>query len=408
MTPKSKIKGLQLLNIHEQTPLLKNSFRLLAILAISLLCVLIFTLITSRTDFISYWSTGKLLLHQADPYSAAGVSALEKAEGYSDLRPLIMRNPPWALFLIFPFGLGSVRIGLFLWTLATVACVFISVQLLEIPSKERAYAYVFAPAVASVFMGQSSAFLLLGFSLFLRFHQSRPFLAGASLLLMAIKPHLFLAFWVLLLVDVLYRRKFLLFAGGASALAVASAISICFDPHVWQHYLAMLRTSSLENEPFPTLSNLFRIFVDVRAFWLIFVPSTLAIFWGLWYYARRRRVWDWRIHGMLLLLVCILSSPYAWFTDEAVLLPSILFALGSKNKPKHSAWILLAINSAALWIVLAHQAAMESHAYLWTPVTWLAWFLYATHGFKYPGVDPGAPLKAPQLATETAVPTILP
>lgn len=356
---------------------LKKALRIIAVAVVALVCILIFTLITSRTDYISYWSAGQMLMHRGNPYSAAGAFALEKAEGFSR-GYVVMLNPPWALFLAAPLGFGGIRVGLFIWTLFTAACVFLSAQLLDVPPKQRAFAYVFAPAVAAVYMGQSSAFLLLGFSLFLRYHRSRPFLAGASLLLMAIKPHLFLVFWVLLLVDCIYQRRFLILAGGASALAAATGFAMCFDPHVCRDYIAMLRGSTLNQQSFPTISSLFRILIDARPFWLLFVPSALAILWGLWYYARKRLVWDWRIHGMLLLIICILVSPYSWFTDEAVLLPSILFALSFQPDRKVAAWILLAVNTIALWFVLGQQAALVSHAYVWTPITWLVWFLYAT------------------------------
>jgi hypothetical protein len=360
----------------------RKQLRAVAILVIVLTGILIFTLVTSRTDCVSYWSAGQLLLHHADPYSPAGALAIEKAHGFY-AGYMVMLNPPWALFLAAPLGFGGLRLGLFLWTLAGVACIFASAFLLRVPSKDRAFAFVFAPAVAAVFMGQSSAFPLLGFAFFLRFYRSRPFLAGASLLLMAIKPHLFLVFWAVLLADCIYHHRFSIVAGFASALAFSTAFAMCFDPRVFPHYFAMLRTSTLQHDFFPTASMLFRMLIDVRAFWLLFVPSTLAIAWGLWYYARYRNAWDWRIHGLLLMLITILVSPYSWFTDEAVLLPCILYVLTLPEKRSHSAWILLTINTAALYLVFVHQAALTSRAYLWTSAVWLLWFLYATHGSRH-------------------------
>ena len=362
-------------------PSRRKILRTLALTAIVIGGVFIFTLITSRTDYISYWSAGKLLMHRADPYSPAGAFALEKAEGFTR-GFMVMLNPPWSLFLAAPLGFCGVRAGLFVWTLAGVACILFSAQLLDVPPKDRAFAYVFAPAVAAVFMGQSSPFTLLGFALFLYFQRTRPFLSGASLLLMALKPHLFILFWVILLVDCIHRRRFLILAGFISALAVGSLFPVFFDAHVWRHYLAMLHGSTLKHQVFPTVSMLFRMLIDPQAFWLLFVPSALATLWALWYYARSRQEWDWRTHGMLLMLVSVLVSPYSWLTDEAVLMPSILFALTYAEKRKYAAWILLAINTAVLLIALVKQASLTSRAYLWTPLAWLAWFLYATRGFR--------------------------
>ena len=129
--------------------------------------------------------------------------------------------------------------------------------------------------------------------------------------------------------------------------------------------------------PLPTASMLFRASIDINAFWLLFVPSAIAVLWGLWYYKRNH--WDWATHGMLLMLVCIFTSPYSWFSDEIVLLPALVFALQLADKRKYSAWLLLAINTAALYIVLVDHAALSSHAYIWTPLTWLIWYLYATY-----------------------------
>lgn len=85
---------------------------------------------------------------------------------------------------------------------------------------------------------------------------------------------------------------------------------------------------------------------------------------------------------MLLMLVTILVSPYGFFTDEIVLLPSIIFAFSFTAKRKYSGWILFAINTAALIIAMALGAQLSSPAYTWTPVAWLAWFLYSTGGFQ--------------------------
>jgi hypothetical protein len=66
----------------------------------------------------------------------------------------------------------------------------------------------------------------------------------------------------------------------------------------------MLRGSDLDSEFFPTTSMMFRLLIDSRAIWLLFLPS---IVWGLWYYTRNRLAWHWGTHGMLLMPVTILG-----------------------------------------------------------------------------------------------------
>ncbi|MGH9586708.1 MAG: glycosyltransferase 87 family protein, partial [Acidobacteriaceae bacterium] len=225
---------------------LSKTLRASFAIAIALAGIFVFTRVLhpAAMDLIEYWSSAKLLLHHINPYSPSGVFALEKAEGFLPSSPLVMLNPPWALFLILPLGFGGAHTALFLWTIAAFGCVLAFIRLLEVPEKNAPLALFFAPVLASICSGQSSPFLLLGFALFLRFHRSRPFWAGASLLLMAIKPHLFLVFWAVLLAESIYRRRFRIIAGAAAALAVTSAFATALDPHVWTHYIFMMRASA--------------------------------------------------------------------------------------------------------------------------------------------------------------------
>lgn len=362
----------------------KKITKILALILIGLAGAAVFVarLNPAHMDYISYWSAAHLLVHHGGPYSLKGVFSLEKPLGFVPAAPLMMRNPPWALFLVAPLGFLGPRIGLVLWTLAIAACIVISVHLLNPHSKDNPLALLFAPGIACFGSGQTSPFLLLGFALFLYFHQRRPYLAGAALLLMAIKPHLFLVFWAVLLAESICRRNFRILAGFAAALALASAFAMAIDPHVWLQYISMMHASALELETFPTASEFFRHIINPKADWLLFVPSTIAILWGLWYYVRHRTHWSWTTHGMLLILITVMVSPYGWFTDEVVLLPAIVFALNLPEKRKHTVWILLAANIIAFAIIQIGATgvgfALESPLLVWTPFAWFAWFLYTT------------------------------
>lgn len=351
-----------------------------ACLAVVIASVLALTLCykPAKMDYISYWSAGQLLMHHGGPYSPAQVLAIERTQGLASHVPDIMRNPPWALFLAAPLGWGNARAGLFFIELITIGSVIFCLELLGVAPQHRLLAFCFAPVFACIGAGQSSPLLLIGFVLFLRFHRSRPFLAGTGLLLMAIKPHLFLIFWPILLIDCLYRKNFRILAGGASAFACAMLFAFRFDPHIWGHYLAMLDASHLEGEFMQTPSYALRHLIAPRTEWVQLVPSCVAVIWGCWYYVRNQRIWDWRTHGMLLILVTVLVSPYAWMTDEIVLLPSIMLALTNENKSKYSTVIFVAISGTVMAMLMMH-VQLTSGAYLWTPAAWVAWYIYTQY-----------------------------
>jgi hypothetical protein len=326
----------------------------------------------SSNDYVEYWSAGQLFVHGANPYSGPAILALEKAQGFTPDSPLIMLNPPWALFMVAPLGFCAPRVGLILWVLIAAGAVLASLVVMKVPPDRRIIAFLFTPVLATFSMQQSSPLLLLGFALFLRFHRKHPFVAGASLFLLTIKPHLFLVFWLVLLADCLYRRRFSILAGLAAAMTCASGLATLVVPHVWQDYLALVRGSALAQNYFPTLPSLFRMMIDVRQPWLTLVPSFVAIVWGLAYYWVKRALWDWSRHGMPVMLVAILTSPYGWISDQVVILPSLATTLESSPR-KYSMELLTAINVAAL---LAF--CLRSQACAWLPLAWLAWYLFAS------------------------------
>lgn len=350
----------------------------------------------ANRDFISYWAAGQRLVHRADPYNAPAILAMERAAGCKTARPLIMRNPPFALFLTVPLGLVGEKTGAVLWSLLILVCLMTSVRLLwrmygSPPGRLHLIGYLFAPALACLLTGQTSTFALVGLTLFLCFHSTRPMIAGAALLLCALKPHLFLPFGVALLAWVIARRAWQVFYGAALALGFGCAIPLLFDPSIYRHYAAMSRTAGVQSEFVPNLSALFRIFIDRNVFWLQFLPVIVGCLWAFWYFRLHRSEWDWRVHGPLLMLVSLLSAPYSWFTDEVVLLPAILQAIYlAADSPRNSAlfWFV-ALDGLALLEVFG-GVQLYSGLYLWTPAAWFCWYLWSTRYGRSAAILPAA------------------
>jgi hypothetical protein len=333
-------------------------------------------------DFVSYWATGRQLIHHANPYDRDAISALEHAAGLDVRAVLIMRNPPWALPLAYPLGFLNLRVAAILWSLLLLACLLLSVrivrQLYESPespaNRLHWLALAFTPALICLTMGQTALLALLGLVLFLRWHGSRPFLAGASLWLCALKPHLFLPFVAALAVWIVFSRAWKLAAGAAAALALSSAVASLIDPHAWLDYARLMRSPAVENEFIPCLSSALRQWIDPKATWLQYLPAALCCLWAIVYFWRYRATWDWKTDGSLLMLVSLVAAPYCWFYDQCLAIPALLdgaYTTRSRN--------LLAVLALAIFVMDIEICAVRviSPLYLWTAPAWLAWYVCA-------------------------------
>ena len=342
-------------------------------------------------DFISYWSAGHLLVGHSNPYAADLVLEVEKAVGYSQSRALIVRNPPWALIFTLPLGLLNPFMGALVWILGLVACVMISVRQCWITQGRPANRlhlgiYLFAPTIACIITGQAGALMCVGVALYLRYRNEQPFAAGLGCALMMIKPHLFVPFWAVLMIDAARRRNFGIPAGILSGITLGAACALYFDPRVFQHYFQMTHSSGMQGEFIPVPATLFRLCVNRDGWVLQFVPVIGGLLWALWYYARSYREWDWKLGTPFLLFVSIFVAPYAWFTDEIVLAPTILslvYALSDEGKEMWTKEIrVLVILDLLACLLIFFGITMVSGAYIWTSTAWFAWYLYSRRRFE--------------------------
>jgi hypothetical protein len=349
----------------------------------------------SHHDTQWFWASGHLLVHGKNPYDRAAVRQIEKSLGlpmHGSYVPMTL-NPPYTLFLMTPIGFLGPRLGMVAWSLLLVGCLLLAVHLvrgmLDAPY-ERALlwlAWCFAPAVCCVGVGQTGLIVLVGLVLFLRFHESAPFWAGAGLSLCAIKPHLLLPFGVVLLAWIVARRRWTVLIGAAALIAFEGLFAMLFDHAIWSHYRAMMRTEGFEGYFIPTLGVALRFAIDRAAMWIEFIPAALGCAWGIWYFVWNREQWNWRTHGSLLVLVSLVVAPYAWFTDQVIALPAIMFSLLGPEKPRRgSLTLLLAVMSAgAVEMMIAPSLYFEP--FLFQAIAWLAWYLYAMTG-RTPGQGP--------------------
>ena len=156
-------------------------------------------------------------------------------------------------------------------------------------------------------------------------YRTRPFLAGASLWLCALKPHLFVPFGVVLLVWILVSRSYKILAGAAVALAASCALTYLLDPTAWADYSQMMRTAGLENGVHPLPHR------GAEALALSRMPCGSSTW---------RRCWapsgHWAITGRAVrhgtgknMAICwclfrSVAAPYSWVYDGGLAIPALL------------------------------------------------------------------------------------
>jgi hypothetical protein len=75
----------------------------------------------------------------------------------------------------------------------------------------------------------------------------------------------------------------------------------------------------------------------------------------------------------------VMVAPYAWFSDEAVLLPALLFALYRQMRTGGPLLPFSSVMGVGLLEVFA-GANIDSCFYLWTTPAWFALWLMARSG----------------------------
>ncbi|MXP28428.1 DUF2029 domain-containing protein [Porphyrobacter algicida] len=197
------------------------------------------------TDFLSFWTTGRMLHAGSDPYSlAAHISAQRAfhaaADGFTGFF-----YPPLFLPVCWLLGLFGYFASLAIWLASTGSGLWLVARTWG--RKLAGYGpswlavLAFPPALICVTHGQTAflASLLLGLGTLLV--GTQPWLAGILLGLAAFKPQLGLLVPVVLLASRQYRV-----VGGAclSVFVAALVVSVWWGADVWQRWLAIGQEAS--------------------------------------------------------------------------------------------------------------------------------------------------------------------
>lgn len=335
-------------------------------------------------DFVEYWASAKQLVHRADPYNVIALTEIERSAGFpKEVPTIVMANPPSTLLLIYPLGFLGATAAQWVWLLLLLLSLVVSVRIIwnlhgRPKNLVHVFAYSFVPVLSCILSGQITLFILLGLALFLKFHQSKPFLAGASLWLCMLKPHLFVPFGVVLILWAFRTRSYRVLTGVTASLIASTLAAMAINPNIWGQYMQMMKTARVDRLPIPCVSVIVRRFVPPHTGWIQCLPVGLGCVWAVWYFLKHRENWNWVERGSPLMLVSVLVAPYTWFMDQAILIPAVLH--GVYVNRSRTLFCVLALASAVVEIGIFNEdfSLLQSPFYIWTAPFWLLWYLLAT------------------------------
>jgi len=342
-------------------------------------------------DFIEYWSAASLLLRGGNPYSPADLLAAQTAVGWSQSMPLVMWNPPWTLPFLLPFGFLSFETAQFLWFLLHTLIIFHGAQLLwQIycgdPRKSRIAwlsALAFAPSYFVLLMGQIGPLILLGLVGFVYFAKRTAWgLAGVSLVLALVKPHLSYLLWLALLLDALKEHRWRALGGVVGAGIIIATIPLLLNSKIYAQYLQLFESDRVIRTgewATPSLGVVLGEFLAVQGNWIRWLPTAIGTLWFLWYYgSRRAESWDWIAQLPLILLVSVTTASFVWTFDYIILLPAVVQSavwLGKIQRPS-TRMSMIAVYLAMNGLLLVSRFFVANDFwYFWTAPAFLALYL---------------------------------
>jgi hypothetical protein len=287
-----------------------------------------------QVDLLEYWAAAKLIENSENPYDAARIEEIQKAEpttGATLNNPILMWNPPFVIPVIKLLGELDFHEARIAWLMVTFACLFISIFCIFLGNinthalswKPVVALISFFPIVSILQFGQISWILILGLTicgLFINRYQG--LLAGLALSLCLIKPHLlyltYLSFFIYLPSN--ERLKFILgFTSGAALLGGSAEI---ISPGAWSQWLAAFERPPVYFKT-PTVGSLLNRLLEVQHGWILYIPAlltliTLALFRG--------QKWCQKLikDPVTITAISLATAPYGWIFDQVLLLPLVI------------------------------------------------------------------------------------
>ena len=282
-------------------------------------------------DLQAYWSSAYLFAHGQDFSDPVALGEIQHS--------LTTREAPETLYswfspignvILLPFTFISFTKAVYYWLILNVLIVFYSSILIWENSDSHTWVpilavFSFSMTTVSLVFGQINFLEVLGLALFLTLSKSnRPYLAGASLVLTTIKPHLVILTLPILLLDLLRKKEWKVLTGFGAALAVCFGILLAFYPPWIQSFWTVISSGMSTVRETPNINGLLVLLGEYNLGKLLWF---LALLGGIIWWWKRGQAWHRRTFIDISVSAGLIVAPIGWSYDQIMLFFPILSLL---------------------------------------------------------------------------------
>lgn len=325
-------------------------------------------------DLQAYWSSAYLFAHGEDFSDPVALGEIEHT--------LTTRDDPETLFswfspignvVLLPFTTIPFTRAVYYWLVLNIIILFYSATIIWDGVGKRTWipllaVFSFSMTIVSLVFGQINFLEVLGLALFLTLSRSnRPFLAGASLVLTTIKPHLVILTLPILFLDLLRKKEWEILKGFTFALTICFLILFAFYPPWIQSFWTVISSGMSTVRETPNINGLFVLLGEYNLGKLIWLVTLIA---GIIWWWKRGQSWNRRTFIDITVTVGLIVAPIGWSYDQIMLffpILSLLSWIANGNLPKQISKSIIAI------LIIANLATYILRSFTPSDV----WFFWA-------------------------------
>ncbi len=304
-------------------------------------------------DFRVFWAAAKLA-HMGEPLSAFSLDSLldiHKVVTEDDWMPWLY--PPAFLAVLQPLGALSFPAAWLVFSLVSILAMVLAVRPLSEGIVPVWFAFALPPAVLpNLFMGQTAALWMAGLIAALAaLKNDRQVLAGVFIGLLTLKPQLGILIPFALLASGAWRT---ILSASVTTIAISVLPTLLYGTDYWHELRNIMQLHAVVVREAIAGNNLMLSPYSTLASLGLPEPISLAVQWGITALAAVLVTLTWRspricfdLRAATLTLAAMLSSPYLWFYESALIAAPALFLLRAGVLTKSPWGLALA---GAMWL----------------------------------------------------------